>query len=855
MKKNLVTFVLAVLISACGGTENKTALTATPSNITPPNASITPTRAPVPTPVAPTPPPLALAPTIRERFLLDNLPGAGHNPGAMVMLNNKVYVANNTTDNLAVLQNDRVVQYIPTGKNPRALAADPAHNQLYVANSQDKTISLIVNDRVSLTTSIGETPNALVFLDNRLYVGSDSAANILVLDPTTLQTQTRLTIPNAFSIINLVGDAVHHRLYAALYDKTAIIDTTNLKILATHNTQGSYLTLLANPTNDSALTTLYDSNTNTNYLTAFDPVSGTIRGRVPVGSDPKQAILTTDGTRAYVANSFSNTVSVIDARNLTLLATIPVDIYPLALALDENIHRLYVANNTSDNVIAIDTQTNQVVTTISLAIRPTMLITNETTRRIYAANPSTDSVFVIQDARVIQQVSVGRHPFDLARDAKHNRILVADAAANTLAVIDEATLGVTFTQPITRELQTVAVDSAHNRVFANNIILDLDSLAPIGNFSAHGLTLGSIIQPNFIRVNPNTNRIYANGGNGVPGSNGRYVTYTFDGDTLQQRGTLNYAGNTSFFALDPESNRVYLAGSHPLAGTNEFAVFDANDAKLFSMSLPARAAGMVYNPQTHHLFLSLVTSYSREFGPTPSPLDNQILILDTTSFGIVGTLNVNTPGVMARLDNTIYVANREDGSITLIDDASLPPPPAPTPTRTLSPYPTLPPPTRTATPRAATVPALPQCTQPITGLASRRWSADIAARIGCPIEGERKIGLAQQAFEHGTLFWRADTQRIVVLFDDKTWVEFDDTWVAGAPEDSCLNIGVSGNGIKPKRGFGKVWCEQTTVRAKIGAATTNEVGLDGIAQRFERGQMFGGIQGPVFVLTADGKWE
>ncbi len=220
-------------------------------------------------------------------------------------------------------------------------------------------------------------------------------------------------------------------------------------------------------------------------------------------------------------------------------------------------------------------------------------------------------------------------------------------------------------------------------------------------------------------------------------------------------------------------------------------------------------------------------------------------------------LNVNAPGKMARLNNTIFVASRTDGSLTLIEDAAMPVPPSPTPTRTPTPLPTLPPPptpTRTTTPSARVSPA-PLCAFPLASLASQRWTPQVAARIGCPTEAERRVNFATQVFERGTMFWREDEKKIIVLRNDKTWSSFDDTWTNALPEDSCPSVSVPG--IKPKRGFGKVWCEQANVRAKIGAATGNEIGLySALVQKFERGQVFAGNQPTeIFVLSNDNKWE
>ena len=373
------------------------------------------------------------------------------------------------------------------------------------------------------------------------------------------------------------------------------------------------------------------------------------------------------------------------------LATIPAGLQPYALLLDENASRLYVTNYDSDNVEVIDTNANQVAATLPLAMLPTALVANESTGRVYVANASTGSVFALEGMRVVKEIPVGHHPIDLAADVPSGQVFVANAAVGTLSIIRESDFSVRATQAITRSLSTVAVDTAGSRVFAADVVLDLKTLAPVDRLVLHGeYDSGWMIAPDWIRVNPHNRRVYVIAWNGVPSSNSRSVTYSVDGQTLQQRGILAAYGNISALAVDPESDRVFLAGTQPLSLKYELSVFDANDSELVALPLPARTTGMVYNPQTHHLFLAHASTDPRFGDATPVPGGDVVEIFDTDSFGLVGRLVVDSPGKMTRLGNLIYVAGQQDGSITVIQDTNVPTPPSPTPTITPSPYPTYP---------------------------------------------------------------------------------------------------------------------------------------------------------------------
>ncbi len=801
--------------------------------------------------------PNALA--VQQRLSLRELPGAGRRPVAIAVLGDKVYTANSETNNLAVIQDNRVVRFIPVGSRPAALAADTVSKRLYVANNGDKSISLVENDQVTLTSPIGEELTSLLVSEGRLYAGSQSKPNILLLDPATLTLQTRLTMPDGFGIINLAADAVHHRIYADLYEKTAVIDSTSLRVLNTIPLKGSFYTLVPDPFNDHLLASIYDSTTQSDYLVALEPLTGKETGRAKIGNDSHGGVITGDGDFVYVANSYTNDISVIGPRFMSSLATIPVGLSPVAVALDDARHRLYIANSDSHSVNVLNTENQKLEATIPLAMFPTALETNQDAGRVYVANASTDSVFVVEGSRVVKEIAVGHHPIDLARDATSNQVYVANRADGTLSVINELDFGVRATVPITRMLSTVAVDAGQARVLTSGVMLDKNTLAPLGPLLVRGYMLWPPYPPDFIRVNPKSERLYALAWNGTPGSNSREILYTIDAKTLETR-PMGGSGNVSAIVVDAENSRVYSAETHPIVYNSTLLAFDANDKQILSLPLPGRTLGMALNPQTHHLFLAHASTGERPYGPTPIPSDNLLEVIDTRSFGLVATLTVQAPGKMARLGNTIYVVGRNDGAVSLIQDAAMPVPPSPTPTLTPTPWPTSTPTTITRLPVSTLTlirPATPlACAIKIPAQFAARWTADIQVRTGCPTQPLKIVGMAMQPFEGGTLFWRSDERHIYVLYSDKTWSIFDDMWTSALPEDSCPSVSVRQGMVKPRRGFGKVWCEQPSVRAKLGAATANEIGGDGAPTlAFERGLLLGTNQDLLWFLSSDGKWQ
>lgn len=187
------------------------------------------------------------------------------------------------------------------------------------------------------------------------------------------------------------------------------------------------------------------------------------------------------------------------------------------------------------------------------------------------------------------------------------------------------------------------------------------------------------------------------------------------------------------------------------------------------------------------------------------------------------------------------------------------PEPTSTPTSTSSPEPTnTPAPTETPTPPYAVL-------EPFGHV----WAAvgGPSGQLGDPVaEAVLDRWVADQFFEGGLAYWRnnesAPANYIYILFykDDTdetqgTWLQFEDLWQEGMPPFSCPEAEANG-AAGPQRGFGKVWCEETTVRNGLGSPLGVEQGTNAGFQDFENGTMLWVSRlGYVYVLYDDGSWE
>jgi len=206
------------------------------------------------------------------------------------------------------------------------------------------------------------------------------------------------------------------------------------------------------------------------------------------------------------------------------------------------------------------------------------------------------------------------------------------------------------------------------------------------------------------------------------------------------------------------------------------------------------------------------------------------------------------------------------------DTPTLPAEPTDTPPPTDTPLPsaptdtpTSPPPEPTDTPVPTDTPALP-VPEPFAHV----WAAAGGAggRLGNPAAGavlDRWV--ADQFFEGGLAYWRNNESIpanyvYALLYKNGTdetqgtaWLQFEDLWRDGMSQFSCPEAEANGD-LGPKRGFGKVWCEEAAVRDGLKLPLVGEQGANAGFQDFEKGAMLWIARlGYVYVLYDDGDWQ
>ena len=96
----------------------------------------------------------------------------------------------------------------------------------------------------------------------------------------------------------------------------------------------------------------------------------------------------------------------------------------------------------------------------------------------------------------------------------------------------------------------------------------------------------------------------------------------------------------------------------------------------------------------------------------------------------------------------------------------------------------------------------------------------IGRRLGCAVSQAASGSAAYQYYQHGTMVWRADRDRIYVLYNNGTFSSFPDSSPAGWRESDLI-----------KGGFGYLWRNNPAVQQGLGQPQVIEMNAQALWPR------------------------
>lgn len=328
---------------------------------------------PTPTPV----PPPHLVSTVA-------LPGA-ECPNAVHAnaFNGIVYIANTGSSDVSVLQNDRFLHNVPTGKRPTDIASIPNSNFTYVTNlsNQASTSQIALFDAANLRELLPEhfEPHDVIVnpVNGLTYVTDlDSTVTIYDFD----QLVTHLQLPGAGWVRSAVADPKTGLVYAASWERGIVYVIDGTTVIDQFQAGWGILEM------------------------KIDPVSGYIY------------IANSDPSPAFPAN-----VSVFhrDDYTVTYHQTAPAT---FDVAVDPLSGYAYFANFEGDSVTVL--KGRQLIHTVPTGKNPTGVVVNPQTGFAIVTNEQSDTVTVFKNGSSLYTEQVGKNPYKVAVNSATNTFYI-----------------------------------------------------------------------------------------------------------------------------------------------------------------------------------------------------------------------------------------------------------------------------------------------------------------------------------------------------------------------------------------------------------------------------------------------
>jgi YVTN family beta-propeller protein len=218
---------------------------------------------------------------------------------------------------------------------------------------------------------------------------------------------------------------------------------------------------------DAVLGRLYAPNEGSGFVAVFDTRELTEHGRVQVGRQPHGIAADPASHRVFVGNEGDGSLTAFDGRTGTVLFTVPVGRGPGGVAVDPVSGRVFVVSVKEDRVVVVDGERGVVRDQLTVGRGPTHLAINPETGVTYVLNTEAASVTLLDGraSRVLATVPVGTYPIGVAVDVLRRRAYVVNNRASTLSIVDEATLNVTNTWAIPKNVSSIAFAPVVSRLY------------------------------------------------------------------------------------------------------------------------------------------------------------------------------------------------------------------------------------------------------------------------------------------------------------------------------------------------------------------------------------------------------
>jgi len=349
---------------------------------------------------------------------------------------------------------------------------------------------------------------------------------------------------------------------------------------------------------------------------------------------PDDLVISPDGARLYAVLGGTNEVAAIDTATRAVTGRVAVGKVPRGIAITPDGARLYVTNSWSDAVSEIDAAAMKPLRTLPAGFEPTGIAVAG--GALYVANRLSDDITVV----------------DLAGGSIVRHLVAAHGASYVAASADGARVYVTHIYPIPGEFRTppkseIAVIDANERLVSNRIALpDAAGVFHVALSRDGRLGLAALLRPKNLVPLAHVEHGWAMGdalavfGDDIGGA------VQLPLDFIEEYFSLPFG-----VAVAPDKKRAYVSAS----GSNEVAVIDlprlvaaarspvagrmANDLSAASRYVIARIP-VGYNPRSVAISPDGATLW------VANRLDDSISIIDTARLAVAGSIPLGAPATL-----------------------------------------------------------------------------------------------------------------------------------------------------------------------------------------------------------------
>jgi YVTN family beta-propeller protein len=132
----------------------------------------------------------------------------------------------------------KTIEKVDTGKNPDAIAYEPAKGEVYIFNHSGTSVTVIEakSAKVVSTIELGGTPEFAVAdsAAGRVYCNLEDKSEVVAIDSAKHEVVSRWSLAPGKEPTGIALDAAHHRLFAACNNKMMVmLNTETGKVVTT----------------------------------------------------------------------------------------------------------------------------------------------------------------------------------------------------------------------------------------------------------------------------------------------------------------------------------------------------------------------------------------------------------------------------------------------------------------------------------------------------------------------------------------------------------------------------------------------------------------------------------------------